>query len=227
MKKDKNTEGSAESRGNIIKDIRQKAKKSSLFLSGLKKFANLNFEQLQRFLYSKQILKVIPGRENIILEREDMMEEFDSIWKSKSEFSSVDEDFEKHDEAYPRGPLPNRIQVSVYEMVEGADMGAIFSSFGENLSLLCLTQDQILRFIRHHKEYLDRSTFFLFKSGANAATFEVAQVYFDHKKDWLSISLLSLGYACHWSLHPNDLRHVVVRRPQKGDIDVWPYDLAY
>lgn len=226
MKKESNTEGSAESRGSTIKDIRQKAKKNPLFLSGLKKFANLNFEQLQRFLHSKQILKVIPGRENILLEREDMMEQFDSIWKSRSEFSSVDKDFEKHAEAYPRGPLPNRIKVSVYEMTENADMGAIFGSFGENLSLLCLTQDHILRFIRHHKEYLDRPTFFLFKSGANDATFEVAQVYLS-KDGYLSIGLLSLGYECHWSLHPNDLRHVVVRRPLKGDVDVWPYDIAY
>jgi hypothetical protein len=223
MKKD-NTEGSANSLGNIIKDIRQKAKVNPLFISGLKKFVNLNLEQLKEFVNPKQILKLISGKEKIFLTTKGV-EEFESIWNSRSEFNPtddgmikfIDEKFSNHTKTYTRGPRPKSIEVKVYELDARSCTSAMLGSFGEDLYLLSLTQHEILEFIRHHKEYLNIPTFFLYKHGSDgAATFHVAQVMV-HKEGCISISLVGLCVECGFG--PGD-RRIVVRKSSVEDIDV-------
>jgi hypothetical protein len=224
MKNESNTDGSTTSLGNIIKDIRQKAKANPLFISGLKKFVNLTLEQLKEFVNPKQILKLISGKERIFLTTK-LGEEFESIWNSRTEFNPtdegmfkfIDEKFSNHAKTYTRGPRPKSIEVKVYELDAHSRTSAMFGSFGEDLYLLSLTQHEILEFIRHHKEYLNIATLFLYKHGFDsAATFHVAQVLV-HDGGRVSISLVGLCFECGFG--PSK-RRIVVRQPSVSDIDV-------
>src|SRR3989344_1214747 len=209
----RNTEGSANSLGHIIKDIRHKAKANPLFISGLKKFVN-----------TKQTLKLISGKERIFLTTRGV-EEFESIWGARREFNPPDkgpikfigEKFKGHVKTYTRGPRPRSIEVKVYELAAHSRTSAMFGSFGEDLYLLSLTQHEILEFIRRHKEYLNIATMFLYKHGSDsAATFHVAQVLV-HSDGRVSIDSVGLCFDCGFG--PSE-RRLVVRQPLAEDIDV-------
>lgn len=69
------------------------------------------------------------------------------------------------------------IQTDVYELVENGDFRKIFGSFGLNLDLLCLTQDQIIAWVENNRKWLRTGgygTFFLFKENGE---FFVAYVF--------------------------------------------------
>lgn len=219
-----NTEGSDNSLGSIIKDIRQKSRENSLFVSGLKKFVNLSLEQLKEFVNPKQILKLISGKERIFLTTK-LVEEFESIWDSRGELNVtdegmikfIDEKFSNHAKTHTMGSRPKSIEVRVYELAEHSHTTAMFGSFGGDLYMLSLTQHEILEFIRHHKEYLNIPTFFLYKHGSgSAANFHVAQVIV-HGSGQIGIDLVGLCFECGFG--PAE-RRIVVRHPLPGDIDV-------
>ena len=215
MEKEANIGGSANSLGKIIKDIRQKAKANSLFISGLKIFVNFGLEQLKKFVRSKQILKLIS--DGYIYLHTTGTEEFESIWDSRDEFKYFDEKFASHAKAYTRGLRPKSIKANIYELASHGTLSSMIGSFGEDLYLLSLTQHEILEFIRHRKEYLTTATFFLFKSGHDSdANFHVAQVM-SHKEGGISIGLVGLAFEC--GLLPKE-RRIVVRQPEARDIDV-------
>lgn len=215
MKKENNTGGSTNSHGKIIKDIRQKAKANPLFISGLKKLINFSLEQLKRFVNTKQILKLISDKESIFLTTRSL-EEFESIWNSRSEFKFIDADFANHAKTHTRGARPKSVEVKVYELAAHSRTSAMFGSFGEDLYLLSLTQHEILNFIRYHKKYLNTATFFLFKSGFDSdANFHVAQAII-FKDGSVSIDLVGLCFECGFG--PSE-RRMVVRHPLAEDID--------
>jgi hypothetical protein len=56
--------------------------------------------------------------------------------------------------------------VAVYEMVKNGNFGQIFGGLSNNLDSLCLTQAQIIEFVKHHGKWLRTdgyATLFLFK----------------------------------------------------------------
>lgn len=57
-------------------------------------------------------------------------------------------------------------KVQVFEQIKDGTFAQIFGGFGENRDRLCLTQNQIIRFVNDHSNWLrkdDYGTFFLFK----------------------------------------------------------------
>ncbi|MEK7635124.1 MAG: hypothetical protein AAB446_01700 [Patescibacteria group bacterium] len=60
--------------------------------------------------------------------------------------------------------------VDIYELIRDGDFKTIYNSFGRSLDNLCLTQDQIIDFVEHHRERLCKYrhyTFFLIKIDDN------------------------------------------------------------
>ncbi len=65
-----------------------------------------------------------------------------------------------------QGQPTKEIPVQVFEMIKNGNFAQIFGGFGENLDRLCLTQSQIIRFVKDHTKWLRTDgygTFFLFK----------------------------------------------------------------
>lgn len=90
----------------------------------------------------------------------------------------IDPDFKNWGLDVP-GEAKPETPVQVYEMVADGDYKAIYGSLGQNLDKLCFTQEQIIAFVRDHKNWLRKggwATFFLFKV---AGEFFVARVYLD------------------------------------------------
>ena len=84
----------------------------------------------------------------------------------KKIFTEIDRDFVNYGCDVESMGKPET-ETEVYEMVEDGDFRKIFGSFGVNLDLLCLTQDQILSWIEIHSDWLrtdGHATFFLFKA---------------------------------------------------------------
>ena len=120
------------------------------------------------------ILRLISGGETIVLDKTDGM---DTIPASRGVvFSFVDSDFVRwgvDEMSEPTGKTP----VAVYEQVWDATFAQMFGSAG-NPETLCLTQSQIVGFVRKHCKWLHPdglATFFLFKSNGK---FFVADVSF-------------------------------------------------
>lgn len=90
----------------------------------------------------------------------------------------IDPDFKNWGLDIPSEAKPET-PIKVYEMVQDSDFKTIFGSFGRNPNALCLTQEQIISFVRDHKKWLRTggyATFFLFKLGGE---FFVAFVFLD------------------------------------------------
>ena len=61
-----------------------------------------------------------------------------------------------------------KTQVSVYEMIKDGTFAEIFNGMSDDLGSLCLTQPQIIQFVKKHRKWLRTdgcATFFLFKVG--------------------------------------------------------------
>ncbi len=89
----------------------------------------------------------------------------------------IDRDFRIWGLNETSGPTPER-PVVVHEMVEDATFEQLFGSFSVDMAKLCLTQSQIIRFVKTHPEHLRtnrHATLFLFKSEGK---FFVAHVNF-------------------------------------------------
>lgn len=89
--------------------------------------------------------------------------------------SGIDPDFRDWG-ADEKGSATEVAEVSVYEMVENATFAEVFVFLSEDLAKLCLTQAQIIRFIKKYRQWLRAdgyATFFPFKSKGN---FFVARV---------------------------------------------------
>lgn len=77
----------------------------------------------------------------------------------------INPDFRNWGLDVPSEPKPNT-PVEVHEMVQDGSFKTIFGSLGRDLDDLCLTQEQIIVFVRDHKKWLRNdgyATFFLFE----------------------------------------------------------------
>jgi hypothetical protein len=85
---------------------------------------------------------------------------------AKDVFAHIDPDF-KNWKADQRGFASGETFVEVYEMKKDGTFSQMFGSLSPDLQKLCLTQDQIIGFVKKHREWLRTDgygTFFLFMS---------------------------------------------------------------
>ena len=138
-------------------------------------------------------LKLISSGENIVIGPTDGK---GIIARAKDLFTGwIDPDFVNYG-TNVEGKLTKEVSVQVFEMIKDGTFAQIFGGFGENLDRLCLTQAQIIFFVRNHAKWLRTDgygTFFLFKVGGE---FFVALVYVD--PDGLYVDVFRLGYDGVW-----------------------------
>lgn len=179
-------------------DLLQKMRNGNVSIDHLDYFLNLNFSQREEMLGrvpEKEIyLKLISGAKTLFLDECDGQQ---TIANSKNIFYSIDSDFKNYG-ANKKGVSTPKTPVEVHELIKDGTFSQIFGSLNLDLDKLCLTQDQILNFIKNHKSWLRTDgwgIFFLFKSGEK---FFVAFVrvdslglyvhvhHFDHDRVWLA-----------------------------------------
>ena len=138
-------------------------------------------------------LKLISGGENIVIGPTDGK---DIIAKAKDLFTGwIDPDFVNYGTNVECKPT-KEVSVQVFEMIKDGTFAQIFGGFGENLDRLCLTQVQIIFFVRNHAKWLRTDgygTFFLFKVGGE---FFVAGVRVG--SDGLLVYVNRLAYGHVW-----------------------------
>lgn len=145
---------------------------------------------LDEIVRDKEILKLLTS-ESLEIEACDGTE---IIAEEKNLFSAgIDSSFRNWgvDE---KGPATDAAKVSVYDIVENATLAQMFAFLSENLAELCLTQAQIIRFIKKYRQWLRAdgcATLFPFKSKGN---FFVAYVYV-HPDDSLGVHVYRAEYS--------------------------------
>ena len=110
-------------------------------------------------------LKLISGTETLTLDETDGTE---TIAKAKDTFNGyLDSDFRNWKLDVASQPTKEQ-KVSVHEMIEDGTFAKIYNGLSSNLDSLCLTQAQIIGFVKKHRKWLRADgygTFFLFKRG--------------------------------------------------------------
>ena len=110
-------------------------------------------------------LKLISGAETITLDSTDGTE---TIAKAKDTFNGyLDSDFRNWGLDVASQPTKEQ-KVSVHEMIKDGTFSQIFNGLSANLDSLCLTQAQIINFVKKYRKWLRTEgygTFFLFKRG--------------------------------------------------------------
>ena len=108
----------------------------------------------------------------------------------------IDPDFKAYG-ANERGQATPETSVQVYEMTEDADFATMFASLDKETDKLCLTQHQILEFVRSRPDLLRTdgyATFFLFKSKGKLV---VAHVY-RYGDGTFSVSVYRFDFNLVW-----------------------------
>ena len=108
-------------------------------------------------------LKLISGAETLILDPTDGKS---TIAKAEDTFSVwIDPAFQVYGCNVKSEPAEEQ-EVVVHEIIKDGDFRTIFDSLAGNLNSLCLTQHQIIHFVRKYRNWLIQEkscTFFLFK----------------------------------------------------------------
>jgi len=174
-------------------------------------------EGVQRFLSGELVVKLAEGTSNILrllfLGETITLAPCDgtqTLAQAKKTFLSyLDTNF-KNWGLDKQGEPTEETQVQVYEMAKDATFAQMFSSLGNDLDKLCLTQHQIKQFCEKHSSWLRTdgyATFFLFKVEDQ---FFVACVGVG--SDGLGVYVSRFGYDGVW--HAAYAHRVVV--PQLG-----------
>ncbi len=120
------------------------------------------------------IVRLISGAETLELEGTDGKE---TIAKAKSVFTGwVDPDFRGYGCDVESRPT-KKTKITVHEMIKDGTFAQVFNGMSEDLNSLCLTQPQIIGFVKKHRKWLRTdgyATLFLFKVDSE---FFVAYVY--------------------------------------------------
>ncbi|MBA4320422.1 MAG: hypothetical protein C0412_18650 [Flavobacterium sp.] len=108
-------------------------------------------------------LKLISDGKKVILASTDGKE---TITNAQKIFpSGIDSDFKNWNLDVPSAST-EETKIQVFEIIKDGTFKDIFGSFGENLDRLCLSQAQIISFVKDHSKWLRKDgykTFFLFK----------------------------------------------------------------
>jgi len=123
-----------------------------------------------------EYLKLIPGAEALVIDQCDGAR---VIADASDVFTGyIDSDFRGY-KADEIGVATPDTPVNVFELTKNGVFSNIFGSFSIDNDKLCLTQDQIIGFVKKHRNWLREdgyATFFMFKSHNN---FFVADVDFN------------------------------------------------
>jgi hypothetical protein len=148
-------------------------------------------------------LKLISGGTEIIIDETDGQS---TIAQAKDTFPGyIDPDFVNYRTDVKVQPT-KKIKVQVFEMIKDGNLTQIFGGFGENRDRLCLSQSQIIRFVKDHSKWLRKDgygTLFLFKENGE---YFVAGVRLHESRLEVYVHRLSLG--CVW--RAVDRRRIVV-----------------
>lgn len=131
-----------------------------------------NFSSIGNFVENKY-LNLISSGETLIIDQCDGKQ---IISNASDIFAYIDPDFRNY-KADEVGQATFDMPVSVYGLIKNGAYADIFGSFSVENEKLCLTQDQIIGFVRKNRGWLRTDgygTFFVFKSYGN---FFVAHVY--------------------------------------------------
>lgn len=113
-----------------------------------------------------QFLKLISGDKSLVL---DAVNGTEILAEAKEIFAYIDSNFRKW-KADEKGPATKETPVQVYEMAQDADFSQMFGSLSSEVRKLCLTQGQIIGFVRKYRNWLwpdDCATFFFFETNNN------------------------------------------------------------
>jgi hypothetical protein len=180
------TKGQEEQCVTVIKDAARKSAETAI--AELKKNGTLNGDNMQRILgqgdhvsakvheFVKKLLagmaenatdrlKLISGTETLTLEPTDGTE---VIAEAGSLFNGyLDSDF-RNWKTNVKGNPTEAQNVQVHEMTKDGTFEQIYGGLGDNLDVMCLSQAQIIQFVKNHRKWLRTDgygTFFLFKVG--------------------------------------------------------------
>lgn len=133
-------------------------------------------------------------------------ESADTIFNATQVFAGIDSRFAGLGYGFSEAAVRARQPVVIHEIVESGTLAQVFLGLDENLDNLCLTQAQIVKFVKNHKEFLRTrvcETFFLFKVNSE---FFVASVNVS-SGGGLSVGLYDFSYHYVWDI---EHRHRVV-----------------
>lgn len=180
------TTGQEEQCVTVIKDAARKSAETAI--AELKKNGTLNGENMQRILErgdhvsartlefitnllaemaenATDRLKLISGAETLTLSPTDgneIIAEAGDLFKGY-----LDSDFVNWNTNVKGNPTEAQ-NVQVHEMTKDGTFEQIYSGLGTDLNALCLSQAQIIQFVKNHRKWLREDgygTFFLFKVG--------------------------------------------------------------
>lgn len=210
---------SAQKIAGLQTDQLQKLRNGNMTFDQIKWFTNLSFEEREE-LFGKRpnktpILKIISENETLML---DAVNGNETIRKATQVFRmGIDSNFYWWGAKKP-SHLTEACAVQVYKTNKDATLQQMFSSSGDDLDKLCLTQHQIINFCAKHKNWLLEKkdatilglpTFFLFKI-ENQQQYCVAAVCV--RLGGLSAAIRYLGHSTIFSANRS---YVVI--PQNKD----------
>ncbi|MBI2050683.1 MAG: hypothetical protein HYT31_02660 [Parcubacteria group bacterium] len=139
------------------------------------------------------ILRLISGGKTLVIDETDGQE---TIPGATDLFTGgIDPDFVNWGANEASGPTA-AAPVAVYRLARDATFGQMFGSVSADTGRLCLTQSQIVGFIRKYRGWLrtdGHATFFLFKSGGN---FFIAFFYFgDRERLYVDVDRFEFGFV--------------------------------
>jgi len=143
---------------------------SQEWLDELKKF--LKKENCWTGVVKETILRLISGGQELLL---DTVDGSRILANAKDTFVYIDPDLVRWG-TNEQGLETPETPIEVHEMVKDSTFAQMFGSLNSDVKMLCLTQHQILNFIRKYRDWLRTEgfgTFFLFKSNGH---FFVARV---------------------------------------------------
>lgn len=169
------------------------------FASELAKFARKELCWTKVAGTAKSILRLISDGQTIVISATSGQK---TIAQAADIFTwGIDSDFKNWGLDVP-GEAKPATSVEVHEMIEDGDFKTIFGSLGRKLDDLCLTQEQIVAFVRDHKKWLRKggcATFFLFKVGDK---FFVARAFLDaRERPGADIRRFSFGSVWYGDFH--------------------------
>jgi hypothetical protein len=160
----------------IICDFLKKlnADKTGEFLKQFKLFLRGEMTELAEQVIG--YLKLISGSEIITIGETDGKS---TIAHAEDTFRGyIDSDFVNYGTDV-QGQSTKETKVQVFEMIKNGTFAQVFGGFGENIDRLCLSQSQIICFVKDHSRWLRTdgyATFFLFKENGE---YFVAGVHWD------------------------------------------------
>ena len=178
------------------------ADKTGGFLRKFKLF--LREELVEKIIYHTfEYLRLISNGTEIIISETDGQS---TIAHAENAFPGyIDSDFVNYG-IDVKGKSTKKTKVQVFEQIKDGTFTQIFGSFGENRDRLCLTQSQIIRFVKDHSKWLRTDgygTFFFFKEKGK---YFVADVRWSEGK--LTVRVGCLPHDNVW--FADDLRRLVV-----------------